>query len=92
VTQDRAQLLITAVDQTRSAFDSIRGNLAKLGMNRTGSRDCWRAWAFRCLWPASLHMIKSAIDAADQLNKLSQKIGISVEALSTCASPRNCRM
>ena len=28
-------------------------------------------------------MIKSAIDAADQLNKLSQKIGISVEALST---------
>ena len=31
MTQDRAQLLITAVDQTRSAFDSIRGNLAKLG-------------------------------------------------------------
>jgi hypothetical protein len=28
-------------------------------------------------------MIKSAIDAADHLNKLSQKIGISVEALST---------
>ena len=31
MSQDRAQLLITAVDQTRSAFDSIRGNLAKLG-------------------------------------------------------------
>lgn len=25
--QDRAQILITAVDQTKSAFDSIRGNL-----------------------------------------------------------------
>ena len=31
MTQDRAQLLITAVDQTRAAFDSIRGNLGKLG-------------------------------------------------------------
>lgn len=54
MTQDRAQLLITAVDQTRSAFDSIRGNLAKLGNESNRVKDSWRAWAFRCLWPASL--------------------------------------
>ena len=47
MTQDRAQLLITAVDQTRSAFDSIRGNLAKLGTSRTGSRGCWLDLASR---------------------------------------------
>jgi len=74
VTQDRAQLLITAVDQTRSAFDSIRGNLAKLGDESNRVKGLLAGFAT---------MIKSAIDAADQLNKLSQKIGISVEALST---------
>ena len=31
MSQDRAQLLITAVDQTRSAFDSIRTRLTRLG-------------------------------------------------------------
>lgn len=28
---DRAQILITAVDQTKTALDSIRGNLGRLG-------------------------------------------------------------
>ncbi len=87
MTQDRAQLLITAVDQTRSAFDSIRGNLAKLGDESNRVKGLLAglgvslsvAGGFATL----AAMIKGAIDAADQLNKLSQKIGISVEALST---------
>ena len=87
MTQDRAQLLITAVDQTRSAFDSIRGNLAKLGNESNRVKGLLAglgvslsvAGGFATL----AAMIKNAIDAADQLNKLSQKIGISVEALST---------
>jgi lambda family phage tail tape measure protein len=83
VTQDRAQLLITAVDQTRSAFDSIRGNLAKLGDESNRVKGMLAGLGVSLSVAGFATMIKSAIDAADQLNKLSQKIGISVESLST---------
>jgi hypothetical protein len=83
VTQDRAQLLITAVDQTRSAFDSIRGNLAKLGDESNRVKGLLAGIGVSLSVAGFAAMIKSAIDAADHLNKLSQKIGISVEALST---------
>lgn len=81
--QDRAQLLITAVDQTRSAFDSIRGNLAKLGDESNRVKGMLAGLGVSLSVAGFATMIKSAIDAADQLNKLSQKIGISVDALST---------
>jgi hypothetical protein len=83
VTQDRAQLLITAVDQTRSAFDSIRGNLAKLGDESNRVKGMLAGLGVSLSVAGFATMIKNAIDAADHLNKLSQKIGISVEALST---------
>ncbi len=83
MTQDRAQLLITAVDQTRSVFDSIRGNLAKLGDESNRVKGLLAGLGVSLSVAGFATMIKSAIDAADQLNKLSQKIGISVEALST---------
>ena len=83
MTQDRAQLLITAVDQTRSAFDSIRGNLSKLGDESNRVKGMLAGLGVSLSVVGFATMIKSAIDAADQLNKLSQKIGISVEALST---------
>ena len=83
MTQDRAQLLITAVDQTRSAFDSIRGNLSKLGDESNRVKGLLAGLGVSLSVAGFAAMIKSAIDAADQLNKLSQKIGISVEALST---------
>jgi hypothetical protein len=83
VTQDRAQLLITAVDQTRSAFDSIRGNLSKLGDESNRVKGLLAGLGVSLSVAGFATMIKSAIDAADHLNKLSQKIGISVEALST---------
>ena len=83
MTQDRAQLLITAVDQTRSAFDSIRGNLARLGDESSRVKGLLAGLGVSLSVAGFAAMIKSAIDAADRLNKLSQKIGISVEALST---------
>lgn len=83
MTQDRAQLLITAVDQTRSAFDSIRGNLAKLGDESNRVRGMLAGLGVTLSVAGFAALIKNAIDSADHLNKLSQKIGISVEALST---------
>lgn len=81
--QDRAQLLITAVDQTRTAFDSIRGNLGRLGDESNRVKGLLAGLGVSLSVAGFATMIKSAIDAADQINKLSQKIGISVEALST---------
>lgn len=81
--QDRAQLLITAVDQTRSAFDSIRSNLAKLGDESNRVKGLLAGLGVSLSAAGFVAMIQSAINAADHLNKLSQKIGISVEALST---------
>jgi hypothetical protein len=83
VTQDRAQILITAVDQTRAAFDSIRSNLVRLGDESNRVKGLLAGLGVSLSVAGFAAMIKSAIDAADSLNKLSQKIGISVEALST---------
>ena len=79
----RAQLLITAVDQTRSAFDSIRTRLARLGDESNRVKVLLAGLGASLSVVGFAAMIKNAIDTADQLNKLSQKIGISVEALST---------
>ena len=39
---DRAQILITAVDQTRPALDSIRNNLGAWVTKPAVCRDCWQ--------------------------------------------------
>ena len=83
MSQDRAQLLITAVDQTRSAFDSIRSRLTRLGEESNRVKGLLAGLGASLSVAGFAVMIKNAIDTADQLNKLSQKIGISVEALST---------
>lgn len=81
--QDRAQLLITAVDQTRTAFDSIRSNLARLGDESNRVKGMLAALGASLSLAGLAAMIKNAVDAADHLSKLAQKIGISLEALST---------
>ena len=83
MSQDRAQLLITAVDQTRTAFDSIRNNLGKLGDQAGRVKGTLAALGLSLSTAGFAAMIKTAIDSADHLSKISQKIGISVEALST---------
>ncbi|SFL93361.1 hypothetical protein [Nitrosomonas communis] len=80
---DRAQILITAVDQTKSAFDSIRGNLRRLGDESSHLQTLLAGLGVTLSAGGFVAFVKDAINSADQLNKLSQKIGISVEALST---------
>jgi hypothetical protein len=80
---NRAQILITAVDQTRDAFNSVRDNLAKLGDQSERVKGLLAGLGVSLSAVGFVAMVKHAIDTADELNKLSQKIGISVEALST---------
>jgi len=80
---DRAQILITAVDQTRTALDSIRNNLGRLGDETRRVQGLLAGLGVSLTLGAFAALVKGAIDSADELNKLSQKIGISIEALST---------
>ncbi|MBK6629511.1 MAG: hypothetical protein IPG35_18310 [Flavobacteriales bacterium] len=80
---DRAQILITAVDQTRTALDSIRTTSGVWVTRPVACRDCWQVLGVSLTLGAFAALVKGAIDSADELNKLSQKIGISIEALST---------
>lgn len=80
---DRAQILITAVDQTRTALDSIRNNLGRLGDETRRVQGLLAGLGVSLTLGAFAALVKGAIDSADELNKLSQKIGISVESLST---------
>jgi hypothetical protein len=79
----RAQILIRAVDETRGAFDSIKRGLGGLA-DAAKSVNGVLAGLGVALSAAGLGaMVKSALDSADALNKLSQRVGITVEALST---------
>ena len=80
---NRAQLLITAVDQTRGAFDSIKRNLGGLG-DAARSLNGLLANLGVAVSAAGLGaMVKSSLESADALSKLSQRVGITVESLST---------
>jgi hypothetical protein len=79
---ERAQILITAVDQTKAALASVKANLEGLS-NVAGKINGVLAGLGAALSVAGLIATgKAAIDTADDLSKLSQKTGISVESLS----------
>jgi hypothetical protein len=80
---NRAQILIRAVDETRGAFDSVKRGLGGLA-DAARSVNGVLAGLGVALSAAGLGaMVKSALGSADALNKLSQRVGITVESLST---------
>ncbi|MFN3593898.1 MAG: hypothetical protein ACK4TK_04340 [Thiobacillaceae bacterium] len=80
---NRAQILIRAVDETRGAFDSVKRGLGGL-TDAARSVNGVLAGLGVAVSAAGLGtMVKSALESADALNKLSQRVGITVEALST---------
>ena len=79
---ERAQILITAVDQTKAALASVKANLEGLS-NVAGKINGVLAGLGAALSVAGLMAAgKAALDTADDLSKLAQKTGISVESLS----------
>ncbi|TCS71978.1 putative nucleic acid-binding Zn-ribbon protein [Sulfuritortus calidifontis] len=80
---NRAQILIRAVDETRGAFDAVKRGLGGLA-DAARSVNGVLAGLGVALSAAGLGaMVKSALESADALNKLSQRVGITVESLST---------
>jgi lambda family phage tail tape measure protein len=83
VAQDSVQLRITAVDQTKAAFDSIKRGLTGLTDAARSVNGVFAALGVAASAAGFTALVKSSIDAADALNKLSQRVGITVESLST---------
>jgi len=80
---NRAQLLITAVDETRGAFASIKRNLGDLGNAARSLNGLLGGLGVAVSAAGLASMVKSSLDSADSLSKLSQRVGITVESLST---------
>jgi|GEM_PF-709618 len=79
---DRAQILITAIDQTKAAFASAKSNMEGLLASAEKVNGVLAGIGAALSVAALIEAGKSAIDTADSLAKLAQKTGISVEALS----------
>ena len=79
---DRAQILITAIDQTKAALASVKANLEGLSSAASKVNGVLAGLGAALSLGALVAAGKAALDTADNLSKLSQKTGISVESLS----------
>lgn len=70
----QASIEITAVDKTRQAFDSLKASFSSIARQYASLGTLLSGGAFAT-------MISNAIDAADAMNDLSKRTGISVERL-----------
>jgi hypothetical protein len=79
---NRAQILISAVDQTKTAFDSIKRGLGGLTDTAKRVNGVLANLGAGVSLAGMAALVKSSIDAGDELSKISQRVGISVETLS----------
>lgn len=79
---NRAQILISAVDQTKTAFDSIKRGLGGLTDTAKSVNGILANLGVAVSVAGLTAMVKSAIDTGDALDEMSQRVGVSVETLS----------
>ena len=79
---NRAQILISAVDQTKTAFDSIKRGLGGLTDTAKSVNGVLANLGVAVSVAGLTAMMKSAIDTGDALDEMSQRVGVSVETLS----------
>lgn len=70
--ENKTTVVITAEDRTAKAFGAVTANLGKLTS----------AFGVGLSVAGFTSVIKGSINAADELNKMAQKVGVSVESLS----------
>lgn len=77
-----ARLTLTAVDQTRAAFDSLKRNLSDVERTASALGSVLAGIGAGLSAGALVGFARQAIDAADNLGKLSQRVGVAVESLA----------
>jgi len=78
----KANIEITAVDNTRQAFESAKRNLAGLENSANLVRSTLAGIGASLSAGAFVGFVKNSIDAADALDDVAQKSGVAVESLS----------
>ena len=79
---NKTQIIITAKDETRAAIASAQAGLQSLTTSAAGLGLQLGALGGAASLGGLALMAKQAIDAADGLGKMAQKVGVSVESLS----------
>jgi len=79
---ERAQILIAAIDQTKQAFASVKSGLEGITTAAKSVNGVLAGLGAALSVAGLMAAGKAALDTADDLSKLSQKTGISVESLS----------
>ena len=79
---NRAQILITAVNQTQAAFNAVKGGLSGLASAAQSVNGVLGNLGLAVTAAGMVALVKSSINAGDELSKMSQRVGISVETLS----------
>ncbi len=79
---ERAQILIAAIDQTKQAFASVKGGLEGITSAAKSVNGVLATLGAALSIAGLMAAGKAALETADDLSKLSQKTGISVESLS----------
>lgn len=74
-------ITLTASDKTKAAFDSVKHNLFGINSIASGLSTGLASLGVGLSAGAFGAFIKNAIDAGDEIAKMSQKVGVSVEAL-----------
>lgn len=77
-----AKIVLSAVDQTKAAFDSAQAGLKGLQVSAASVTSTLGALGVAAAAMGFAARIKGVIDAADEINKLSQRTGVATEALS----------
>lgn len=80
--ENKTQIIITAKDETRAAIASAQQGLQSLTASAAGLGLQLGSLAGVASLGGLALMSKQAIDAADNLGKMAQKVGVSVESLS----------
>jgi hypothetical protein len=78
----KANIEITAVDNTRQAFESVKRNLTGLENSANLVRSTLAGIGAGLSAGAFVGFVKNSIDAADALDDVAQKSGVAVESLS----------
>lgn len=81
--QPDVKIRLTADDRTRAAFASANGNLQKLQAGAAKLNSAFGALGAAISVGALASFAKSGIDAADSLNDMSQRLGVSVKDLAS---------
>jgi hypothetical protein len=78
----KAEVVLSAADQTKAAFDSAKRNLKGLGDQAQALPAKFGTLGVAIAGVFSAATIKGAVDVLDRLDDLSEKSGVSVENLS----------